>query len=132
MRFLRPRRARDMRLIAGKVMMDRNCPEDLRDTASSGYAESKALIERWHGKGRLQYAITPRFAPPPRLNSLAAAGRLAREAPRRLRPHAHRRKTRKKWLGRGALPGTSEATSMFTTTRPVTPALSLAHGILAR
>ena len=71
--------ARGMRLIAGKVMMDRNCPEDLRDTASSGYAESKALIERWHGKDRLQYAITPRFAPTSTPEQLAAAGRLAQE-----------------------------------------------------
>jgi len=70
---------RGMRLIAGKVMMDRNCPEDLRDTAESGYAESKALIEKWHGQGRLQYAITPRFAPTSTPEQLAAAGRLAAE-----------------------------------------------------
>jgi guanine deaminase len=72
---------RGMRLIAGKVMMDRNCPEDLRDTAASGYADSKALIEKWHGKGRLQYAITPRFAPTSTLEQLTAAGRLAAEHP---------------------------------------------------
>jgi guanine deaminase len=56
----------DLRLIAGKVMMDRNAPDYLTDTAESGYAESKALIERWHGKGRLHYAVTrasPRPAP---------------------------------------------------------------------
>ncbi len=53
---------RDMRLITGKVLMDRNAPENLRDTAQSGYDDSKALIARWHGKGRLGYAITPRFA----------------------------------------------------------------------
>ena len=73
--------ARGMRLIAGKVMMDRNCPEDLRDTAASGYADSKALIERWHGKERLQYAITPRFAPTSTPEQLASAGQLAREHP---------------------------------------------------
>ena len=53
----------DLRMIAGKVMMDHNAPDDLTDTAESGYLESKALIERWHGKGRLHYAVTPRFAP---------------------------------------------------------------------
>ena len=73
--------ARGMRLIAGKVLMDRNCPEDLRDTAASGYAESKALIERWHGQGRLQYAITPRFAPTSTPEQLTLAGQLAREHP---------------------------------------------------
>lgn len=51
-----------LRVIAGKVMMDRNCPDYLRDTAESGYSESKTLIERWHGRDRLLYAVTPRFA----------------------------------------------------------------------
>ncbi len=74
-------KARGMRLIAGKVMMDRNCPDDLRDTAASGYAESKALIERWHGQERLQYAITPRFAPTSTPEQLTRAGQLAREHP---------------------------------------------------
>ena len=73
--------AKGMRLIAGKVLMDSNCPEELRDDAETGYADSKALIERWHGKGRLGYAITPRFALTSSAEQLAAAGRLAREYP---------------------------------------------------
>jgi len=73
--------ARGMRLIAGKVLMDRNCPETLRDDAESGYVESRALIERWHGRGRLGYAITPRFALTSSDEQLAAAGRLAEEFP---------------------------------------------------
>ncbi len=73
--------ARGMRLIAGKVLMDRNCPEALRDDPQSGYAESKALIERWHGKGRLGYAITPRFALTSSDEQLEAAGKLAAEYP---------------------------------------------------
>jgi guanine deaminase len=73
--------ARDMRLIAGKVLMDCNCPESLRDDPDTGYAESKALIERWHGKGRLGYAITPRFALTSSPEQLTAAGKLAREYP---------------------------------------------------
>lgn len=73
--------ASGLRLIAGKAMMDRNCPDDLRDTADSSYADSLALIKRWHGKGRMQYAITPRFAPTSTAEQLAAAGRLAREHP---------------------------------------------------
>jgi len=72
---------RDMRLIAGKVLMDCNCPESLRDDPDTGYAESKALIERWHGKGRLGYAITPRFALTSSPEQLTAAGRLAKEYP---------------------------------------------------
>ena len=53
---------RNMRMIGGKVMMDRNAPDGLRDTAQSGYDDSKELIEKWHGKGRGLYAISPRFA----------------------------------------------------------------------
>jgi guanine deaminase len=54
--------ARGLRMIGGKVMMDRNCPEAVQDTAQSSYDDSKALIGRWHGRGRALYAISPRFA----------------------------------------------------------------------
>lgn len=73
--------ARGMRLAAGKVMMDRNAPEGLRDTARRGYDESKALIGRWHGRGRLTYAVTPRFAPTSTPAQLEAAGALWAEHP---------------------------------------------------
>jgi len=74
-------RARGMRLAAGKVLMDRNCPATLRDTAESGYRDSLALIDKWHGVDRLSYAITPRFAITSSDAQLDAAGRLARERP---------------------------------------------------
>ncbi|MBT8088564.1 MAG: guanine deaminase [Gammaproteobacteria bacterium] len=73
--------ARNMRLIAGKVMMDCNCPDELRDDPESAYSDSKALIERWHGQGRLGYAITPRFALTSTEQQLSVAGKLAREYP---------------------------------------------------
>ena len=79
--ILQAAESRGMRLIAGKVLMDINCPEELRDTPESGYAESKALIEQWHGRARLGYAITPRFAITSSDQQLQAAGRLAREYP---------------------------------------------------
>ncbi|KRE18272.1 guanine deaminase [Bosea sp. Root381] len=72
---------RNTRMIAGKVMMDRNAPDALTDTAASGYADSKALIERWHGNGRQLYAISPRFAVTSTPEQLAAAGCLAAEHP---------------------------------------------------
>ncbi|MBD1823953.1 guanine deaminase [Cyanobacteria bacterium FACHB-DQ100] len=72
---------RNMRLIAGKVMMDRNAPEFLRDTAESSYHESKALIEKWHKKGRSLYAVTPRFAPTSTPEQLMYAGKLLEEFP---------------------------------------------------
>lgn len=70
-----------MRLIAGKVMMDRHAPEALCDTADIGYDDSKALIEKWHGQGRALYAITPRFAPTSTPEQLERAGQLKAEYP---------------------------------------------------
>jgi len=70
---------KNMRLMSGKVLMDRNCPNDLKDDVQSGYQDSLALIEKWHGKGRLSYAITPRFAVTSSEGQLAEAGRLANE-----------------------------------------------------
>ena len=79
--FFAEAQARSMRMIAGKVMMDRDAPEALMDTAERGYDESKALIERWRGRGRLDYAITPRFAVTSTEAQLDAAGALKREFP---------------------------------------------------
>jgi guanine deaminase len=54
--------ARNLRMIGGKVMMDRNAPETVLDTPQSSYDDTRALIDRWHGRGRALYAISPRFA----------------------------------------------------------------------
>lgn len=70
-----------LRLAAGKVLMDRNAPDGLRDSAQSGYDDSLALIRKWHGRGRLLYAITPRFAGTSSPEQLVAAGTLWREHP---------------------------------------------------
>lgn len=70
-----------MRLIAGKVMMDRHAPKALCDSADSSYDDSKALIEKWHGQGRALYAITPRFAPTSTPEQLERAGQLKAEYP---------------------------------------------------
>jgi guanine deaminase len=70
-----------LRLAAGKVMMDRNAPEKLLDTPKTGYDDSKALIKKWHNRGRLMYAITPRFAPTSTPKQLEATGALCKEHP---------------------------------------------------
>ncbi len=71
----------DARMIAGKAMLDRNAPKALLDTAQTGYDDSKALIERWRGRGRLDYAVTPRFAITSTPAQLEAAGALLKEFP---------------------------------------------------
>jgi guanine deaminase len=72
--------AREHAADRGKVLMDLG-PEDLRDTVAEGRADSEALIARWHGKGRLGYAVTPRFALTSSDAQLADAGKLLAEHP---------------------------------------------------
>jgi guanine deaminase len=72
---------RDMRMVAGKVMMDRNAPQGLLDTPEMGYDETRAVIAEWHGKGRNHVAITPRFAITSTPGQMSAAQALAAEFP---------------------------------------------------
>jgi guanine deaminase len=72
---------RNLRMIAGKVLMDRGAPAALLDTPARAYDESKALIDCWHGRGRQHYAVTPRFAITSTAAQLEAAGSLLREHP---------------------------------------------------
>ncbi|ACL59522.1 guanine deaminase [Methylobacterium nodulans] len=67
------------RMVAGKLLMDRNAPDDLRDTVERGYEESRALIRRWHGNGRQHYCVTPRYAGSCTEAQLDSAGALLRE-----------------------------------------------------
>ena len=73
--------ARGLRMVAGKVLMDRNCPAFLADTAEGGVRDSEELINKWHRRGRLLYAITPRFAPTSSEAQLRLAGELAHAYP---------------------------------------------------
>ena len=71
----------NLRIISGKVCMDRNAPEALLDTPDSAVVDSVDLLERWHQVGRLEYAITPRFAPTSSDAQLAALGEMATAYP---------------------------------------------------
>ncbi|WP_120499186.1 guanine deaminase [Roseovarius sp. EL26] len=73
--------SRNMRMLGGKVLMDRNAPDGLRDTPQSGYDDTKALIAGWHGKGRVGYVITPRFAITSTPEQMEMAQALAAEHP---------------------------------------------------
>ncbi len=79
--FFEAAQRRNLRMIAGKVMMDRHAPEYLTDTAASSYTETKQLIEKWHKCDRLLYAVTPRFAVTSSPDQLSAASRLLQEFP---------------------------------------------------
>ncbi|PZO45601.1 MAG: guanine deaminase [Phormidesmis priestleyi] len=79
--FFEAAQARNLRMIAGKVLMDRHAPEALLDTPDTAYSDSRQLIEKWHQQDRLLYAVTPRFAITSTPEQLRAAGRLLQDFP---------------------------------------------------
>jgi guanine deaminase len=72
---------RGLRMIAGKVLQDRHSPDGVRDETEQSLLDTEALIRRWHGRSRLGYAITPRFAPSCSEAQLRGAGELAAAHP---------------------------------------------------
>lgn len=79
--FMAGAEKRRLRMLTGKVMMDRHAPPALCDTVAATERDCLALIERWHGKGRLRYCVTPRFAPTSTPAQLTLAGELYRSRP---------------------------------------------------
>ncbi len=79
--FFTEAQRRRMRMICGKVLQDRHSPDGVRDDTVQGLLDTEALIRRWHGQGRLGYAITPRFAPSCSEIQLRGAGELAARYP---------------------------------------------------
>ena len=86
--FFTQARLRDLRMICGKVMMDRHAPDYLLDTADRSFHQSQVLIDKWHAKGRLGYAVTPRFAPTSSAEQLTLAGQLLKDNPQ-VHLHTH-------------------------------------------
>ncbi len=70
-----------LRVVAGQVVSDRLLRPELHTTPERAYAEGKALIERWHGVGRMLYAVTPRFSLSASEGILEACAALMREFP---------------------------------------------------
>jgi guanine deaminase len=79
--FFQSAAARSMRMVAGKILMDRHSPDYLRDSVATGEHDSRELIQKWHGHERLSYAITPRSAITSSEAQLQSAGQLAKEFP---------------------------------------------------
>ena len=79
--FFKASRELNTRMICGKVMMNRNAPDDLCDDVDSSRDDTQALIDQWHGNGRQLYAITPRFAITSTREQLEVAGELMQKNP---------------------------------------------------
>ena len=119
----------NLRMIAGKVLMDRNAPDYLTDTAETGYAESKALIERWHGKGRLHYAVTPRFAPTSTPEQLDLAGKLFGEYPDLyMHTHISENKAEVAWV-KDLFPAREGYLDVYDHHKLIGPRAVFAHGV---
>lgn len=120
---------RNLRMIAGKVMMDRNAPDYLLDTAESSERDSRALIETWHNRGRLHYALTPRFAPTSSPAQLRVAGELYRSYPD-LYLQTHLSETREEvaWV-HSLFPGARDYLDVYDTYGLLGPRSVFGHGL---
>jgi guanine deaminase len=123
-------RTRGMRIIAGKVLMDRHAPDGLRDLdLAQTERDSIALIERWHDTGRLSYAVTVRFAPTSTPEQLAMAGRLCAAYPGvYMQTHVAENRHEVRWVAE-LFPEARSYLDVYAQAGLLGPRSVLAHGI---
>jgi guanine deaminase len=119
-----------IRVILGKVMMDRNTLESLRETTEASLADSEALCQAWHGRdgGRLQYAFTPRFAPTCTRELLSGAGRLAEKHGAYVQTHLSENLDELQWV-RDLFPEARDYTDVYARAGLLGPRTLLGHCI---
>jgi guanine deaminase len=121
--------ARGMRVIGGKVLMDRHAPDYLRDDVLGAQRDCVDLIERWHGRDRLAYAVTPRFAPTSTDAQLAMAGELMHAYPGLyLQTHVAENADEVRWV-KELFPQARSYLDVYHQHRLLGPKAMLAHGI---
>jgi guanine deaminase len=121
--------ARAMRIVAGKVLMDRHAPDGLRDDVDGAERDCEELIERWHGRGRNAYAVTVRFAPTSSDAQLAMAGRLlARHPGLYMQTHVAENVDEVKWIAE-LFPAARSYLDVYHRHGLLTERSVLAHGI---
>ena len=121
--------ARGMRLITGKVLMDRNAPPGLCDDVKNAEADCVDLIDRWHGKQRLAYAVTVRFAPTSTPAQLTMAGRLCAAYPTTyMQTHVAENRDEVRWA-RELFPEARSYLDVYTRAGLMHPRSVLAHGV---
>jgi guanine deaminase len=120
---------RGMRVIAGKILMDRNAPPALCDDVEQAERECTELIEHWHGRGRLAYAVTVRFAPTSTPAQLAMAGRLcARHAGVYMQTHLAENRAEVAWV-RELFPQARSYLDVYARAGLLTDRSVFAHGV---
>ncbi|MDQ2735499.1 MAG: guanine deaminase [Pseudomonadota bacterium] len=121
--------ARGMRVISGKVLMDRNAPDDLRDDVAGAERDMAALIARWHGRARLAYAVTVRFAATSSPEQLALAGRLcAADASLYMQTHVAENRAEVLWV-KELFPEARSYLDVYARAGLLHPKSVFAHGI---
>lgn len=127
--FFQAAEARNLRMIAGKVLMDRHAPAALSDSVKSGYDDSKALIARWHGRGRNLYCVTPRFAATSTPEQMEMAGQLWAEHPGTyLQSHISENRAELDWI-RKLYPERAGYLDVYDHYRQLGPRAIYGHGI---
>ncbi len=120
---------RRLRMICGKVLQDRHSPDGVRDTTEQSLVDTEALIQRWHGRGRLGYAITPRFAPTCSDAQLRGAGELAARYPQVwIQSHVAENKDEVQWA-RSLFPNSRSYLSIYDDFGLMRPRAVYAHCI---
>ncbi len=120
---------RGMRVIAGKVLMDRNAPDGLRDDVAGAERDCLDLIARWHGRARLAYAVTVRFAPTSTPAQLAMAGALCKADPTLyMQTHVAENRAEVQWV-RELFPDARSYLDVYARAGLLHPRSVLAHGI---
>ena len=120
---------RGMRMITGKVLQDRHSPDGLRDDVVQAKADCIDLIERWHGKDRLAYAVTVRFAPTSTPEQLAMAGALCRADPTLyMQTHVAENRAEVQWV-RELFPDARSYLDVYARAGLLHPRSVLAHGV---
>jgi guanine deaminase len=120
---------RGMRLVTGKVLMDRHAPDGLRDDVAQAEIDCVDLIERWHGKARLSYAVTVRFAPTSTPEQLAMAGRLCAAYPSvYMQTHVAENRDEVQWV-RELFPEARSYLDVYTRAGLLHARSVLAHGV---
>lgn len=120
---------RGMAMIAGKVLMDRHAPDNLRDDVDSAERDCRALIDRWHGRGRNRYAVTPRFAATSTAAQLAMAGRLLADHPGTfMQTHVAENRAEVAWIAE-LFPEARSYLDVYARAGLLTERAVLAHGI---
>lgn len=120
---------RGMALVTGKTMMDRNAPANVTDDPETGGRESEALIARWHRRGRLRYAVTPRFAITSTEAQLAVAGELLAAHPDCLMQTHLSESLREIETVRALFPDDADYTAVYERFGLLGPTSLFAHGI---